>query len=218
VLVDDLVTRGVSEPYRMFTSRAEYRLSLREDNADLRLTEIGRRLGIVDDERWGRFQRRRDAIDRMLRSLPAIRLAPRQMPDDLVARLFPEGGVRDLSLAEILKRPDMGFEDVVSFLDDAQDLPPDVAQQIEISTKYQGYIDRQQEQVERQRGYESTRLPADIDYGAVTGLSTEVRQKLAEHRPETIGQAGRISGITPAAISLLLVHLKRRTGRAERSA
>lgn len=218
VMVDDLVTRGVTEPYRMFTSRAEYRLSLREDNADLRLTEIGRRLGLVEDQRWDRFQRRRDAIHRTLGSLRGIRLVPKQMPEGLASRLFPEGSARDLTLAEILKRPNMRFADVAPFVADSKAIDADVAQQVEIATKYQGYIDRQQEQVERQRGYETTRLPDDIDYADVAGLSTEVRQKLAKHRPETIGQAGRISGITPAAIGLLLVHLKRRNGRLERSA
>jgi len=218
VLVDDLVTQGVSEPYRMFTSRAEYRLSLREDNADLRLTETGRHLGIVDDERWDRFHHRREAIDRGLRLLPTKRVVSGQMPAKLASQLFPDGAVRDLSLAEILRRPDMGFSDIAPFLVEAEQCAPDVALQIEITTKYQGYIARQQEQVERQRGHETTRLPEDLDYDAVTGLSTEARQKLARHRPETIGQAGRISGITPAAISLLLVHLKRRTGRLERSA
>lgn len=218
VLVDDLVTRGVSEPYRMFTSRAEYRLSLREDNADLRLTEAGRMLGIVDDVRWDRFQQRRDDIARTLHRVRTVRVAPKAMAATLAMRLFPEGNVRDLSLAEILRRPDMGFADVAPLLSESEGLEASVAQQVEIAIKYQGYIDRQQEQVERQRGYESTLLPDDLDYALVTGLSTEVRQKLAQHRPATIGQAGRISGVTPAAISLLLVHLKRRTRRLERSA
>jgi tRNA uridine 5-carboxymethylaminomethyl modification enzyme len=146
----------------------------------------------------------------MLRS---TRLAPKQMPEPLISRLFPEGGIRDLTLAEILKRPDMGFSDIAPLLAEAGNIDADVAQQVEISTKYQGYIDRQQEQVERQRGYESTRLPDGIDYADIPGLSSEVRQKLTKQRPETIGQASRISGITPAAISLLLVYLKRRGGR-----
>lgn len=212
VLVDDLVTRGVNEPYRMFTSRAEYRLSLREDNADLRLTEIGRRLGVVDEARWVSFQRRRDAIERTLGHLKGTRLGVKALPSELATRLFPDGAVRDVTLAEILKRPGMSFTDVAYWLPEADTLSADVAQQVEISTKYQGYVDRQQEQVERQKRYETWRLPDDIDYGAVPGLSTEVRQKLAKQRPETLGQAARISGITPAAMSLLVVHLKRRAG------
>lgn len=212
VLADDLVTRGVNEPYRMFTSRAEYRLSLREDNADLRLTEAGRRLGIVDDERWDSFQRRRDAIERTLERLRATRLGAKTLPSELGTRLFPDGAVRDLTLAEILKRPGMSFSDVAPWIPEAEAAPLDVAQQVEISIKYQGYVDRQQEQVERQKRYETWRLPDDIDYGTVPGLSTEVRQKLAKQRPETLGQAARISGITPAAVSLLVVHLKRHVG------
>ncbi len=212
VLVDDLVTRGVNEPYRMFTSRAEYRLSLREDNADLRLTEIGRSLGVVDEARWVSFQRRRDAIERTLGHLKGTRLGAKALPSELATRLFPDGTVRDVTLAEILKRPGMSFTDVAYWLPEADTTPADVAQQVEISTKYQGYVDRQQEQVERQKRYETWRLPDDIDYDAVPGLSTEVRQKLAKQRPETLGQAARISGITPAAMSLLVVHLKRRAG------
>jgi len=212
VLADDLVTRGVNEPYRMFTSRAEYRLSLREDNADLRLTEIGRRLGIVDDARWDSFQRRREAIALTLERLRATRIGANALSSEFSMRLFPDGAVRDVTLAEILKRPGMSFADVATWIPDADTLPDDVAQQVEISTKYQGYVDRQQEQVERQKRYETWRMPDDLDYGSVPGLSTEVRQKLAKQRPETLGQAARISGITPAAVSLLLVHLKRRAG------
>lgn len=218
VLVDDLVTRGVSEPYRMFTSRAEYRLSLREDNADLRLTETGRRLGVVDDQRWEAFNRRRDAIDSTLNRFNHKRLSPKSMPPELISRLFPDGNVRDLSLAEMLRRPGWCYADVAVYSDGAGTVPDDVALQVEVTTKYQGYIERQQDQVDRQRRYETTRLPVDMDYADVVGLSTEVRQKLAQHRPETIGQAGRISGVTPAAIALLLVHLKRRTEKAQRSA
>ncbi len=212
VLVDDLVTRGVNEPYRMFTSRAEYRLSLREDNADLRLTEIGRRLGVVDEARWVSYQRRRDAIERTLGHLKGTRLGAKALPSELATRLFPDGGARDITLAEIVKRPGMSFADIAHWIPEAETMTADVAQQVEISTKYQGYVDRQQEQVERQKRYETWRLPEDIDYGAVPGLSTEVRQKLAKQRPETLGQAARISGITPAAMNLLVVHLKRRSG------
>ncbi len=218
VLVDDLVTRGVSEPYRMFTSRAEYRLSLREDNADLRLTEIGRHLGVVDELRWSTFNRRREAIERTLEKVRRTRLGAKAMPPELAERLFPDGNVRDLLLAEIIKRPGLTFHDIAQHLDSKDEVASDVSLQVEITTKYQGYIDRQQDQVERQRRYETAELPADIDYNDVIGLSTEVRQKLSRHRPETIGQAGRISGVTPAAITLLLVHLRRRSDRVERSA
>jgi tRNA uridine 5-carboxymethylaminomethyl modification enzyme len=218
VLVDDLVTRGVSEPYRMFTSRAEYRLSLREDNADLRLTEIGRRLGVVGERRWESFNRRKDALGRTLAKVQRTRLAAKSMPQALSERLFPDGNPRDISLSEILKRPSWTYDDIAPYLDGGDEVSDDVALQVEITTKYQGYIDRQQDQVERQRRHETTELPADMDYNLVTGLSIEVRQKLSKHRPETIGQAGRISGVTPAAIALLVVHLKRRTDRVERSA
>ncbi len=209
VLVDDLVTRGVSEPYRMFTSRAEFRLSLREDNADLRLTEVGRELGVVDDERWDVFQRRRDALVRASAQLGSTRIAAETLPSDLVARLFPEGEARTLTLKDILRRPGAGVDDVTPFLQEADGELLAALRQLEIELKYQGYIDRQREQVERQKRFQNKRLPADLDYETVRGLSTEVRQVLARHRPETIGQAGRISGVTPAAIALLLVHLKR---------
>ncbi len=218
VLVDDLVTRGVSEPYRMFTSRAEYRLSLREDNADLRLTEIGRRLGVVGERRWESFNRRKDALGRTLAKVQRTRLAAKSMPQALSERLFPDGNARDVSLCEILRRPGWTYEDIAPYVDGGNEVSDDVAMQVEITTKYQGYIDRQQDQVERQRRHETTELPDDMDYNLVTGLSIEVRQKLSKHRPETIGQAGRISGVTPAAIALLVVHLKRRIDRVERSA
>jgi len=191
VLVDDLVTRGVSEPYRMFTSRAEYRLQLREDNADLRLTEIGRRLGLIDDERWGAFSRKRDAIDAEVHRLK---------------RLIVSASSREnRSAIEILRRPDVHHADVAGDFYVA----PEVAEQVEIQAKYEGYIERQREEVARRREFEDLPLPADVDYWRVTGLSAEVLQQLSRFRPETIGQASRISGITPAAISLLLVHLKR---------
>ena len=191
VLVDDLVTRGVSEPYRMFTSRAEYRLQLREDNADLRLTETGRRLGLIDDERWGAFNRKRDAINRETERL---------------GRLMVSTGSRETrSAIELLRRPGTSYADISG----DKDVAPEVAEQIEIQAKYEGYIERQREEVARRREFEELRLPADLDYRRVTGLSTEVQQKLSRFRPETIGQASRISGVTPAAISLLLVHLKR---------
>ena len=191
VLVDDLVTRGVSEPYRMFTSRAEYRLQLREDNADLRLTETARRFGLVDDERWGAFNRKRDAIHAETQRLRALMVSA--------------GSREKRSAIEVLKRPRMRYADVAG----AVDVAPEVAEQVEIQAKYEGYIERQREEVARRREFEELQLPADLDYRRVTGLSAEVQQKLSRFRPETIGQASRISGVTPAAISLLLVHLKR---------
>jgi tRNA uridine 5-carboxymethylaminomethyl modification enzyme len=202
VLVDDLVTRGVSEPYRMFTSRAEYRLQLREDNADLRLTETGRRLGVVDDARWEAFCRKRDAIARELERLRST-AAPAEKQQ------INQG----ITLAELLRRPEIGYAALVALpgagpgTDD-----PAVAAQVEATVKYAGYIDRQRAEIERHRAEESTAIPADFDFLAVRGLSNEVRQKLAAQRPETVGQASRISGVTPAAISLLLVSLRRRAG------
>jgi tRNA uridine 5-carboxymethylaminomethyl modification enzyme len=191
VLVDDLVTRGVSEPYRMFTSRAEYRLMLREDNADLRLTETGRRLGLVSDRRWDAFCRKREAI-----ASETARLK----------RMFVSAGFRENRPAyEMLRRPELAYSDVAP----EPHADPDVAAQVEIQAKYEGYIERQREEVARRAELESCALPSDLDYRQVRGLSAEVQQKLNRHRPETIGQAARISGITPAAISLLLVHLKR---------
>jgi tRNA uridine 5-carboxymethylaminomethyl modification enzyme len=209
VLVDDLITRGVSEPYRMFTSRAEYRLSLREDNADLRLTEVGRHLGVVGDHRWARFAEKRAAIGEELERLRTIRVDPRLLAPEKQARLFPEGAARELLLADLLKRPGVKYQDVIEAagLDGTPD--PAVGEQVEVQLKYSGYVDRQRAQVSRDERYESWRFPPDFDYLTVNGLSNEVRQKLARQRPETLGQATRISGITPAAISLLLVHLKR---------
>jgi len=211
VLVDDLVTRGVSEPYRMFTSRAEYRLTLREDNADLRLTETGRELGLVDDARWDAFARKRDAIARETERLRSTWVNPRVLPEEAAMRVLGKPLERDQTLADLLKRPDVTYGTLITLegagapVDD-----PAVAEQVEIQAKYAGYIARQRDEVARNESHESTRLPPDLDYGAVRGLSFEVQQKLAKLRPETIGQASRISGITPAAISLLLVHLKRR--------
>ena len=191
VLVDDLVTRGVSEPYRMFTSRAEYRLMLREDNADLRLTETGRRLGLVSDTRWDAFCRKRDAI-----ASETVRLK---------RALVSAGSHEKRHAYELLRRPELGYSQVAP----EPHADPDVAAQVEIQAKYEGYIERQREEVARRAEFESRALPADLDYRQVRGLSAEVQQKLNRHRPESIGQAARISGITPAAISLLLVHLKR---------
>jgi tRNA uridine 5-carboxymethylaminomethyl modification enzyme len=220
VLVDDLVTRGVAEPYRMFTSRAEYRLTLREDNADLRLTEAGRALGVVDDARWNAFARKRDAIAAEQERLKSTWVNPRILASDDAERVLGQSLEREQTLADLLKRPDVTYTALMTLpgagpgADDAV-----VAEQVEIQAKYAGYIARQEDEVARQAAHESTALPRDLDYGAVRGLSVEVRQKLALHRPETIGQASRIQGVTPAAISLLLVHLKRRAkGASEKSA
>lgn len=200
VLVDDLITRGVSEPYRMFTSRAEYRLSLREDNADLRLTEIGRHLGCVDDERWTLFEKKRDAIARERERLKSTWIDPKLLDAD--AR------ESKLSLYDYLRRPAATYASLESIAEGPR-LDSQVAEQIEIEAKYQGYVDRQHEEVAKNARSESLRLPKSLDYSTVRGLSAEVQQKLNQHKPETLGQASRISGITPAAISLLLVHLKR---------
>ena len=219
VLVDDLVTRGVSEPYRMFTSRAEYRLMLREDNADLRLTESGRRLGVVDDPRWDAFNRKRDAIAREQERLKSTRVSPKSLHREMAERVLGGPVERECSLMDLLKRPEVSYTSLAQLPGGAGPVADAaVVAQVEIQAKYQGYIARQHEEIERNERYESMSLPPDIDYCDVRGLSIEVRQKLSLHRPETIGQASRISGITPAAISLLLVHLKRRARLRERSA
>jgi tRNA uridine 5-carboxymethylaminomethyl modification enzyme len=219
VLVDDLITRGVSEPYRMFTSRAEYRLTLREDNADLRLTEAGRKLGVVDDVRWDAFNRKRDAIGREQERLKSTWVTPQSLPAEVAERVLGKPIEREYSLMDLLKRPGVGYASLAelsergAFVGDGA-----VASQVEIQAKYQGYVERQHEEIARQARYETMALPRDLDYQNVRGLSIEVQQKLNQHKPETIGQASRISGITPAAISLLLVHLKRGIGAPERSA
>ena len=219
VLVDDLVTRGVTEPYRMFTSRAEFRLMLREDNADLRLTESGRRLGVVGDARWDAFNRKRDAIGREQERLKSTWVNPKSVPADVAERILGGPIGREYSLMDLLKRPAVGYASLGE-LSGNPNLIIDaaVAAQVEIQAKYQGYVARQREEIERHERYEAMALPLDLDYREVRGLSIEVQQKLSQHRPETIGQASRVSGITPAAISLLLVHLKRRGRLPERSA
>jgi tRNA uridine 5-carboxymethylaminomethyl modification enzyme len=214
VLVDDLITRGVTEPYRMFTSRAEYRLQLREDNADLRLTDIGRRLGLVDDARWDAFSRKRDAVATELERLKSTYVNPAIVAAHEATRILGQPIERDYSLGDLLRRPNVGYAALLTLPGAGEAVAdPLVAEQVEIATKYAGYIERQREEIERHRAQEDLRLPPDLDYGAVRGFSTEVRQKLAFHRPETVGQAARISGVTPAAISLLLVHLKRNDER-----
>src|SRR5471030_1949554 len=211
VLADDLVTRGVSEPYRMFTSRAEYRLQLREDNADLRLTETGRRLGLIDDARWRVFSAKRDAIERETSRLKATWARPSEITEQNQIDVLGQSIEREYSLFELLRRPAVSFEALRRWMEPGAAAPhSDVAEQVEIAAKYAGYIERQRNEVERQAAQETLRIPPDIDYPAVRGLSKEVQQKLTQHRPETVGQAARIQGVTPAAISLLLVHLKRR--------
>ena len=242
VLVDDLITKGVTEPYRMFTSRAEYRLQLREDNADMRLTETGRRLGLVDDIRWDAFARKRDAVSRETERLRSIWVSPKNLEAADALRVLGKEIDHEYSLAELLRRPDVSYAGLMSLADGlyrSVDLaipePVDVSRetreqplalsdseiffiatvvdQVEITAKYSGYIDRQKEEIERAAHYETLRLPSDLDYGQVSALSFEARHTLAKHRPETLGMASRISGVTPAAISLLLVYLKKRRGR-----
>ena len=214
VLVDDLITRGVSEPYRMFTSRAEYRLMLREDNADLRLTESGRRLGLVDDLRWDAFNRKRDEIAREQERLKSTWVSPRTISDADASRVLGKPIEREYTLMDLLKRPDVTYVSLRTLQGvEFADVDPIVAEQVEIQAKYLGYIARQQVEIARHERYESMVMPADLDYREVHGLSIEVQQKLNQHKPATLGQASRMSGITPAAISLLLVHLKRLTVR-----
>jgi len=210
VLVDDLITQGVSEPYRMFTSRAEYRLQLREDNADLRLTEIGRKLGIVDDIRWRVFEKKREAIVREQERLRSSWVNPRNLPAEAAIRVLGKPIEREYSLHELLRRPDVSYASLLTLPDAGEGVDDvQVAEQVETQAKYHGYIERQHDEIGRNEKYETLVLPTDMDYCEVRGLSIEVQQKLNQHKPESIGQAARISGITPAAISLLLVHLKR---------
>ena len=209
VLVDDLITRGTTEPYRMFTSRAEYRLLLREDNADLRLTETGRRLGLIEDARWQRFAEKREAIEREQARLAGTWVRPQTQLADRLSPLLERPLAKDASLMDLLRRPGVSYEQLVAIVGGALQAP-EVAQQVEIQAKYSGYVTRQHDEIERHRRHEETALPETLDYRDVSGLSREVQQKLADHRPATLGQAARISGVTPAAISLLLVHLKRR--------
>ncbi|RLJ68188.1 tRNA uridine-5-carboxymethylaminomethyl(34) synthesis enzyme MnmG [Sulfurisoma sediminicola] len=211
VLVDDLITRGVSEPYRMFTSRAEYRLSLREDNADLRLTQIGRELGLVDDARWAAFNRKRDAIATETERLKSVWINPRLVPEADALRVLTKPLEREYRLFDLLRRPEVTYASLLTLPGAGEGVAePTVAEQVEIQAKYHGYIERQKEEVARSQASEELRLPDGLDYAEVRGLGIEVQQKLNQHRPETLGQAARIQGVTPAAISLLLVHLKKR--------
>jgi tRNA uridine 5-carboxymethylaminomethyl modification enzyme len=215
VLVDDLITRGVSEPYRMFTSRAEYRLLLREDNADIRLTEMGRKLGLVDDVRWAAFSHKQEAIAREETRLRATWVKPATLPKEDAVRVLGKAIDHEYSLFELLRRPEVSYEALLSLplpegAAQPEEISEDVRQQVEIAAKYQGYIDRQQEEIERHLDNENTKLPDDMDYSQVHGLSIEVRQKLTQHKPQTVGQASRISGVTPVAITLILVYLKRK--------
>ena len=211
VLVDDLITKGVNEPYRMFTSRAEYRLQLREDNADMRLTEDGYKIGLVGEEQWRMFNEKREAIEREIQRLKTTWYTPQKLAEEEQLRVFGQKLSREANLHDLLRRPNLDYAALMT-LPDAQPetaLADSVVEQVEIQVKYQGYIDRQNEEIDSRRDLETLRLPENIDYSKVKGLSAEVQQKLNQHKPETVGQASRISGVTPAAVALLMVHLKR---------
>jgi tRNA uridine 5-carboxymethylaminomethyl modification enzyme len=218
VLVDDLITKGVTEPYRMFTSRAEFRLQLREDNADMRLTETGRRLGLVSDAQWDAFSRKRDAVSRETERLRSIWVNPRTLPAAESERVLGKAIEHEHNLGDLLRRPNVSYASLMSLdggkYSSGTPLGEIEIEQIEISAKYSGYIDRQHDEVERASHFENLKLPADLDYSQVAALSFEVRQKLSKHRPETLGMASRISGVTPAAISLLTIHLRKGGHRA----
>ena len=211
VLVDDLITKGVNEPYRMFTSRAEYRLQLREDNADMRLTEDGYKIGLVSEAQWRMFNEKREAIEREIQRLKTTWYTPQKLAEEEQLRVFGQKLSREANLHDLLRRPNLDYAALMT-LPDAQPettLTDSVVEQVEIQVKYQGYIDRQNEEIDSRRDIETLKLPEDIDYAKVKGLSAEVQQKLNQHKPETVGQASRISGVTPAAVALLMVHLKR---------
>ena len=211
VLVDDLITKGVNEPYRMFTSRAEYRLQLREDNADMRLTEDGHKIGLVSEAQWRMFNEKREAIEREIQRLKTTWYTPQKLAEDEQIRVFGQKLSREANLHDLLRRPNLDYAALMT-LEGAQPecrLPENVIEQVEIQVKYQGYIDRQNEEIDSRRDLETLRLPENIDYSKVKGLSAEVQQKLNQYKPETVGQASRISGVTPAAVALLMVHLKR---------
>ena len=211
VLVDDLITKGVNEPYRMFTSRAEYRLQLREDNADMRLTEDGYKIGLVGEEQWRMFNEKREAIEREIQRLKTTWYMPQKLAEEEQLRVFGQKLSREANLHDLLRRPNLDYAALMT-LEGAmpsENLSAEVVEQVEIQVKYQGYIDRQNEEIDSRRDIETLKLPDDIDYSKVKGLSAEVQQKLNQHKPETVGQASRISGVTPAAVALLMVHLKR---------
>ena len=219
VLIDDLISRGTSEPYRMFTSRAEYRLLLREDNADLRLTSTGRELGLVDDARWQAFAQKREAIETESARLQRTWIRPEKISAEQAQQVLGAAITREYSLADLLRRPEVSYARLMTLPNAGVGVAdPVVAEQLEIQAKYAGYIERQQEEIERHRRYETQVLPEDLDYGKVSGLSNEVRQKLQQHKPATIGQASRIPGVTPAAVSLLLIHLKKQSGQSRKKA
>ena len=211
VLVDDLITKGVNEPYRMFTSRAEYRLQLREDNADMRLTEDGHKIGLVGEEQWRMFNEKREAIEREIQRLKTTWYTPQKLAEDEQIRVFGQKLSREANLHDLLRRPNLDYAALMTLegARSSENLSAEVIEQVEIQVKYQGYIDRQNEEIDSRRDIETLKLPEDIDYSKVKGLSAEVQQKLNQHKPETVGQASRISGVTPAAVALLMVHLKR---------
>ncbi len=210
VLVDDLITMGTKEPYRMFTSRAEYRLLLREDNADQRLTEKGRELGLVDDVRWAVFCEKREAIERQRQRMASSWVQPGSAQAEQLAAKIAKPLAHEYNLLDLLKRPELDFADLAALLDDGEQVSDEVAEQLEIGVKYAGYIERQKDEIERLRRHEETPLPIDFDYAAIDGLSNEIKQKLGDARPQTLAQASRIPGVTPAAVSLLLITLKKR--------
>lgn len=210
VLVDDLITTGVTEPYRMFTSRAEYRLQLREDNADMRLTEIGRKLGLVDDVRWEAFSRKQEAVAKEQQRLKKTYVQPANVPRETQEAVLGKVLDHEYSLFELLRRPEVSYQGLLDLMPTDEVPTDDVKEQVEIAAKYQGYIDRQKEEIAKQKDSEHIKLGEAIDYDQVHGLSIEARQKLTKHKPETIGQAGRISGITPATISILMIYMKRK--------
>ena len=211
VLVDDLITKGVNEPYRMFTSRAEYRLQLREDNADMRLTEDGYKIGLVSETQWQAFERKRKQIEQEIQRLKSTWYTPLKLPESEQERVFGQKLSREANLHDLLRRPNLDYAKLMTLPNALPENPltADVVEQVEIQVKYQGYIDRQNEEIDTRRDIETLRLPENIDYAKVKGLSAEVQQKLNKHKPETVGQASRISGVTPAAVALLMVHLKR---------
>ena len=217
VLIDDLVTLGTQEPYRMFTSRAEYRLLLREDNADLRLTDIGRKLGLVPDAQWQAFQERRDTITREVGRLESTYIQPESPEAAELNQKIPSPLTREYSLADLLRRPELEYRDVATLAEGPGVIPEHAANQVATQIKYAGYIDRQADEIARLRRQESLPIPENLDYSAVRGLSNEIQQKLSAAQPSTLARAGRISGVTPAALSLLLVHLKRQAGNQQAS-